>query len=68
MSLTTNAYIQWQEQQLEPDYRMSNQGGMPRNKGGVHLWDEFKKMQDRNQQMLEDEMRRWEEGLEEKNK
>ena len=58
--MNNQAYIQWEQSQLEPEQRFAPQGGRPKNKDGVHLWEDFKRMQDLNQQRLEDEMRRWE--------
>jgi hypothetical protein len=60
-------YDNWVASQLEPEQTITHQGGMPRPKG-INLWDDFKRMQDRDQQMLEDEMRRWEERGEERGK
>ena len=53
--MNNQAYIQWEQQQLEPDYSLAHQGGRPRTKGGTNLWDEFKRMQDYNDAMRREE-------------
>lgn len=34
---------------------MARSGGRPRNKGGVNLWEEFKRIQDMNDKWREEE-------------
>jgi len=55
MSFNKDQYIHWQEKQLEPDLTMARSGGRPRNKGGVNLWEEFKRIQDMNDKWREEE-------------
>lgn len=42
----SHQYNNWVAQQLEPNQRPANQGGMPRTSGGVYLYDQEKQRQD----------------------
>lgn len=59
MSLSQSE-LNWIYQQQEPDARPVSQGGMPRTKGGTHLWDELKRIQDETDKWREIEHRKTE--------